>query len=170
MTLSLHPSHLEAMRHHAEATFPDECCGLLLGQWQPRQVQEVWQVANTWENAENPVADGESSNRRFLIDPKAFKAGYDYARQQGLDVIGTYHSHPNHPAIPSEFDRQYAFPWGMSCVIVSVIEGEAADVRAWILDEAEVCVPQALDVQPALDSQPTLSGLAQGAVVSEAVV
>ncbi len=150
MTLTLHPNHLDAMRRHAEQTFPHECCGLLLGQWQPRHVQAIWQVANTWDNAENPVADGESTNRRFLIDPKAFKEGYDDARRQGLDVIGTYHSHPNHLAIPSEFDRQYAFPWGMSCVIVSVLDSKAADVRAWILDEAEACVPQALVLQQPL--------------------
>lgn len=142
MTLTLKPTHLAAMRSHAEQIFPHECCGLLLGQWQPRVVQDVWQVPNTWTDADNPVADGESINRRFLINPQAFKQGYDYALSQGLDVIGTYHSHPNHPAIPSEFDRLYAFPWGMSCVIVSVLAGQAADVRAWVLDDAEVCIPQ----------------------------
>jgi proteasome lid subunit RPN8/RPN11 len=94
-------------------------------------------VANSWDQAENPLADGESSRRRFLIEPADFKRASDYARGKGLGILGTYHSHPNHPALPSEFDRQHAFPWGFSCVIVSVREGKAEEVASWVLDEQE---------------------------------
>ncbi|NJK61582.1 MAG: M67 family metallopeptidase [Synechococcaceae cyanobacterium SM2_3_1] len=139
MVLSLTQDHLDDIRKHGEAAFPYECCGLLLGQIQgeQKQVLELWQVENSWEEGENPFADGESRNRRFLIEPQAFKAAHDYAQQQGLGVIGTYHSHPNHPPVPSEFDRQHAFPWGFSCMIVSVQEGLSGDLISWVLDEQD---------------------------------
>lgn len=137
MSIQFHDQHLVAIRGHGERAFPDECCGLLLGQMQGEDkiVQELWPVDNTWGAEDNPVADGESSRRRFLIDPLDFKRAHDYAHQQGLGVIGTYHSHPNHPAHPSEFDRHHAFPWGFSCVIVSVQAGEANELHSWILDD-----------------------------------
>ena len=150
MTLHLTTQHQAQIRSHGEGAFPQECCGLLLGDIELRDGQEhkivkgLWSVDNTWDSAENPVDDGESINRRFLIEPADFKRGYDEARKQGLGIIGTYHSHPNHPAIPSEFDRQHAFPWGYSCVIVSVADGTAADLRSWVLDESDRCVEQAI--------------------------
>jgi proteasome lid subunit RPN8/RPN11 len=152
MTLHLTSDCVEAIQRHGERAFPYECCGLLLGDIEHREgvehklIKELWMVENTWESADNPVADGESSNRRFLIDPIAFKRGYDYARERGLGVVGTYHSHPNHPAIPSEFDRQHAFPWGFSCVIVSVADGQAGDIRSWVLNDEEQCEPEPLQI------------------------
>lgn len=139
MSIQFQEQHLSAIRQHGERTFPYECCGLLLGQMHGERkiVRELWQVENTWDGGDNPVADGESSRRRFLIDPAEFKRAHDYAHQLGLGVIGTYHSHPNHPAQPSEFDRQYAFPWGFSCVIVSVNEGKASQLYSWILDSQD---------------------------------
>ncbi|MGK7911609.1 MAG: M67 family metallopeptidase [Synechococcus sp.] len=153
MTLHLTLNHQTQIRSHGESSFPQECCGLLLGDIELREGQEhkivkgLWSVDNTWDSAENPVDDGESINRRFLIEPADFKRGYDEARKQGLGIIGTYHSHPNHPAIPSEFDRQHAFPWGYSCVIVSVKDGSAANLRSWVLDESDRCVEQVIWVQ-----------------------
>ncbi|MEM8715628.1 MAG: M67 family metallopeptidase [Cyanobacteria bacterium P01_A01_bin.3] len=150
MTLHLTPDQKAQIRSHGESAFPQECCGLLLGDIELQDGQEhklvkgLWSVDNTWDSVDNPVADGESMNRRFLIEPADFKRGYDEARKQGLGVIGTYHSHPNHPAIPSEFDRQHAFPWGYSCVIVSVADGNAADLRSWVLDESDRCVEQTI--------------------------
>lgn len=128
---------LSRIRHHGEIAFPYECCGLLIGTLQTdlKIIQDLWQVENRWDQAaDNPIADGETSQRRFLIDPLDFKRGHDYAHSQGLGVVGTYHSHPNHPAVPSEFDRNHAFPWGFSCVIVSVQAGHATDLMSWILD------------------------------------
>lgn len=165
MTLHLTSEHQTAIRSHGERAFPQECCGLLLGDIELRDGQEhkivkgLWSVDNTWDSAENPVSDGESINRRFLIEPADFKRGYDAAREQGLGVIGTYHSHPNHPAVPSEFDRQHAFPWGYSCVIVSVKEGAAEVVRSWVLDESEQCVEQSIVNHLSID-EPMLSGQA----------
>ena len=159
MTLHLTSEHHALIRSHGERAFPQECCGLLLGDIELRDGQEhkivkgLWSVDNTWDSAENPVADGESINRRFLIEPADFKRGYDAARERGLGIIGTYHSHPNHPAIPSEFDRQHAFPWGYSCVIVSIMDGSAAALHSWVLDDSDRCIEQTI-VERALSGRP----------------
>lgn len=139
MALHLSAEHLRAIRQHGEQAFPYEGCGILIGELKgaDKIVHELWAVANTWDQAENPLADGESSRRRFLIDPADFKRANDHAVRKGLGILGTYHSHPNHAAVPSEFDRQHAFPWGFSCVIVSVREGKAEEVVSWVLDEQE---------------------------------
>lgn len=149
------PDQVRAIKTHAEQAFPYECCGLLLGSLQRdnttdiKTIVSLYPIDNTWGDPENPLADGESSQRRFLMDPAAFKRGHDYAYGQRLGVVGTYHSHPNHPAIPSEFDRLHAFPWGFSCVIVSVQEGVAVELCSWILDDQDYPQPE-----PVLDALP----------------
>jgi proteasome lid subunit RPN8/RPN11 len=148
--LILSPDQITAIKTQAEQAYPQECCGLLLGSLKRenntdiKAIAALYPIANTWGDPENPLADGETSQRRFLIDPAAFKQGHDYAYRQGLGVVGTYHSHPNHAAVPSDFDRQHAFPWGFSCVIVSVHNGVAAEVCSWILDEQEQPQPEPL--------------------------
>jgi proteasome lid subunit RPN8/RPN11 len=141
MALYLSAEHLHAIRQHGEQAFPYEGCGILIGELKgsDKLVHELWPVANSWDQAENPLADGESSRRRFLIEPADFKQASDYARGKGLGILGTYHSHPNHPALPSEFDRQHAFPWGFSCVIVSVREGKAEEVASWFWTSRNNC-------------------------------
>lgn len=148
MSIRLADEHLTLIRESAERAYPYECCGILLGTWQSNHkiVHAIWPVENTWEEDGNPLSDGESSQRRFLIDPLDFKRAHDHAHTQGWGVVGTYHSHPNHPASPSDFDRQYAFPWGFSCLIVSVRDGVAADLYSWILDEQEQPQREDLDV------------------------
>lgn len=140
MVLQLHAEHPQAIRQHGEQAFPHECCGLLLGSLERiqgqdyKRIQELWSVQNTWESAENPLADGESINRRFLIDPVDFKRGHDYARAKGLGVVGTYHSHPNHPAIPSEFDKANAFPWGfpVSSLVCKTDPRQSCAAGSWM--------------------------------------
>jgi proteasome lid subunit RPN8/RPN11 len=157
MSIQFQPDHLAVIRQQGERAFPHECCGLLLGEMHGNDkiIHDLWQVENTWDEGDNPFADGESSNRRFLIDPAEFKRGHDYALQLGLGVVGTYHSHPNHPAQPSEFDRHHAFPWGFSCVIVSVQQGKATDLISWVLDDHDQPCVEPLQV-----SQPELASLA----------
>lgn len=138
MTLYLQPSHLETIRTHGATSYPYECCGLLLGKAQAdddKQLIEVWSVENVWASTEhNPLDDGTGAERRYLIPPEAILAGEKHARSQGLEVIGYYHSHPDHPALPSEFDREYAWPW-YSYIIVAVQKGQAVDLRSWTLDD-----------------------------------
>ena len=74
----------------------------------------------------------DSRHNRYLINPETLLAAHKQARALGLDVVGYYHSHPDHPARPSEFDREHAWP-GVSYLIVSVEKGNVADIRSWRL-------------------------------------
>ena len=75
---------------------------------------------------------GSSARRRFLVTGEDYRALETTATQQQSEIIGFYHSHPDHPARPSEYDREHAFPW-YAYVIVSVTDGRAGDVRCWTL-------------------------------------
>lgn len=116
-----------AIRRHAEKTFPEECCGTLLGtdQGGVRRVVQVIAVENTKD---------ENRQRRFLIEPRALLDAEKSARAQGLDVVGIYHSHPNHPSQASEFDREHAMPF-WSYVIVSCMDGRSEQMQSWRLRE-----------------------------------
>ncbi len=74
----------------------------------------------------------ESERNRFLIDPRDQIRVEKDARARSLDVVGYYHSHPDHPARPSNYDREHAWPW-YSYVIISVDRGEPKDVNSWVL-------------------------------------
>lgn len=123
--------HLEEIKRHAEREYPHECCGLLIGQIEDlghtRVVAETYPVKNSW--AEGPQHD------RMLIAPADYARAEREFSKQGLGVIGNYHSHPDHPAIPSQFDLDHA-PWPtMSYIVVSVREGRAAELRSWEITE-----------------------------------
>ncbi|MEZ4272623.1 MAG: M67 family metallopeptidase [Myxococcota bacterium] len=116
----------EAIYTHGEKTFPEECCGTLLGRDgadNVRQIVRVLPIDNT---------KGDNRQRRYLIDPRALLAAEKEARACGLDVVGIYHSHPNHPSQASEFDRQHAMPY-WSYVIVSIMDGKRAALQSWRL-------------------------------------
>jgi proteasome lid subunit RPN8/RPN11 len=141
------------------AAYPYECCGLMLGRILPshdpdqddgqmqddRQVIELVPADNRWDTSVQEVTDPaeESSSsagqaldqhRRYWIDPEMMLRVQRKARDRNLDIIGVYHSHPDHPAIPSECDRRLAWPV-YSYVIVSVQAGKAVDFQSWRLDE-----------------------------------
>jgi S-sulfo-L-cysteine synthase (O-acetyl-L-serine-dependent) len=113
---------LERMRDHGARTYPDECCGALLA-LHPGEVAEAFALSNT--------TDGER-RRRFLIGPDEYRVAEKRAAEIGGDVIGFYHSHPDHPAVPSAFDLEHAWP-NLSYVIVSVRAGRAEEARSWRL-------------------------------------
>ncbi|HYO63273.1 MAG TPA: M67 family metallopeptidase [Pyrinomonadaceae bacterium] len=118
----------EEIRGHGERAYPDECCGLLLGRLEEGGVKEVSELFHV----ENAREAGERYHRS-LITPEEYLRGERHARSLRLDVVGNYHSHPNHPAVPSQFDLEHAWPtW--SYVIVSVREGRAEDLRSWELE------------------------------------
>jgi proteasome lid subunit RPN8/RPN11 len=121
------PGQLDAIRRHAEDAYPQECCGFLLGSAR-EDVKEVVRLVP----AENERKD--SANRRYLISPEAYLSAERDASARGLDIIGFYHSHPDHPARPSEFDRVHALPW-CSYIIVSVQAKQAGDLTSWVLSE-----------------------------------
>jgi proteasome lid subunit RPN8/RPN11 len=120
---ALHQNEIAA---HGERDYPHECCGLLLGRFDNgRKIAcETYAISNARE---------ESAKRnRFLITPEELLQGERYAAQKQLEVVGFYHSHPNHPAVPSEYDRAHAWPT-FSYIIVSVQEGQARDINSWTL-------------------------------------
>ncbi|AFZ14844.1 Mov34/MPN/PAD-1 family protein [Crinalium epipsammum PCC 9333] len=140
MAIKLLPEHLQTIINHAESTYPEECCGIMLGKMDStdKTVVEVWQTENAWsaETADDYV-DAEvvtSKRRRFAIAPLDMLKAQKAARQSQLNIVGFFHSHPDYPAIPSEFDRTYAWQ-EYSYIIVSVVQGKAGDIRSWCLDD-----------------------------------
>lgn len=114
---------LAAIRAHGEATFPHECCGALLGSSDAQTVVEALALPNTTE---------EGPRRRFLVRPADYRTAESSADARGLDLVGFYHSHPDHPARPSQHDLDHAWP-SFQYIIVSVLQGQAADLRSWQL-------------------------------------
>lgn len=132
-----------AIAAHAVATYPDECVGLLLGTLAEshKHVVAAFPVENRWSGqvALAETDDAESRRDRFYLDPRDYLRADRAAREQGLDVIGCYHSHPDHPAVPSERDRVGAQGVGggtsFSFVIQRVHAGTAAELASWLLAE-----------------------------------
>ncbi|HEY4720281.1 MAG TPA: M67 family metallopeptidase [Anaerolineae bacterium] len=125
--LKLTQQHIDEISKHGEATYPNEGGGFLIGQADGdgvKVVTEIRSFPNKFEAAEQ--------YHRILITDTLYREGEAYAEGKGLDLIGFFHSHPDHPAAPSEFDREHALPW-WSYVIVSVRQGQATDVLSWQL-------------------------------------
>jgi len=122
---------LRAIREHGEAAYPEECCGVLLGSvsGEERRVLEAAPLPNTRR---------EERGRRFLIAPRDYRAAEREAEARGLLLLGFYHSHPDHPARPSQYDLEHALPWH-SYVIVAVAGGRAADASSWVLSPDRSC-------------------------------
>lgn len=122
--VALSASARNAMLRHALDAFPEECCGVLVGADGPRRAVARAVPAENRRTAERA--------RRYLIDPVALRDVERAADAEGLQVIGFYHSHPDHPARPSGFDREHAWPW-YSYLIVPVTSAGARAPRAWRL-------------------------------------
>ncbi|PZO40399.1 MAG: metal-dependent protease of the PAD1/JAB1 superfamily [Shackletoniella antarctica] len=167
-----------AIARLAAASYPTECCGILVGQriFAPssgaaaqnaeaqnaeaqnaeaqnaeayRSVVQVVAVENAWQpsllgytdaQAEAQKNDQDDRPRdhslgdRYYIDPADLLRVQKSARDRGLEIVGIYHSHPDHPAVPSECDRALAWPV-YSYVIVSVVQGRVVDLKSWRLDD-----------------------------------
>ena len=119
------PDDLAAVTRRAAAAFPAECCGLLLGRPEGGETVRV-------ERVEPCVNRARDRHGRFTISPAALMAAYRLARDRGERVVGTYHSHPRGPAVPSDLDRASAWP-GASYLIVGLGEGGARERRSWRL-------------------------------------
>ena len=121
--LTLGPGVLEAIQAHGRETYPHECCGALLGH--DGVVRQAWPLPNTTE---------EGPRRRFLVRPRDYRVAEARAADEGLVLIGFYHSHPDHPAHPSQYDLDHAWPV-FSYVIISVADGSPGDITSWRLAE-----------------------------------
>jgi proteasome lid subunit RPN8/RPN11 len=125
--LFLSSEHENIVRVDGENAYPNECCGVLIGEVDKTGVKIVKHA----EAIHNDFEDGEQYHR-FLITPENMINAEKTARVMKLDVIGFYHSHPDCPAIPSDYDRDHALPF-YSYVIVSVRQGSAKELASWEL-------------------------------------
>jgi cysteine synthase B len=120
--LRLPEPELHAIRRHGQRIYPDECCGALLGP-APGQVTEAYALDNTFP---------DNQRRRFLVGPDEYRRAEKRATETGMMLLGFYHSHPDHPAEPSAFDLEHAWP-NMSYIIISVRQGQPKEIRSWRL-------------------------------------
>ena len=118
---------VDGIRRHGAETYPEECCGGLLGERRNGTVRVL-----RAERLENRRTDERS--RRYSIDPRDYLRLEKLADEAGLSVVGIYHSHPDHPPVPSEYDRDHAWPL-FHYLIVAVEAGRAGDFECWVLDE-----------------------------------
>jgi proteasome lid subunit RPN8/RPN11 len=138
-----------AIRRHGEETFPHECCGALVGRGD--RVTAIVPLPNTTE---------EGPRRRFLVRPSDYQMAEQRASSLGGDLLGFYHSHPDHPARPSQFDLDHAWPT-FAYAIVSVMSGLARDMTVWFLKEDRSSFDEGRlngDENPDPDPAPTLHG------------
>lgn len=108
---------------HAESGYPNEVCGVLIG--------KDGEISN-FKECQN--LNHERARDRYELDPLSFKEADDWARANAMEIAGIYHSHPDHPSRPSEFDRERAWPdW--TYIIFSIHSGKFNDARAWSLKD-----------------------------------
>jgi len=111
------------IERHGRESYPHECCGALIGR--DHVVVEAFALPNTTE---------EGPRRRFLVRPADYRAAERRASEAGSELLGFYHSHPDHPARPSQYDLDHAWPF-FAYVIISVREGQPGDMTSWRLRE-----------------------------------
>jgi proteasome lid subunit RPN8/RPN11 len=128
MTLLIPANLYSQISDHLQAAYPSEGAGILLGaaNGDGKSVKAIKPFVNKFESGEQ--------YHRYLITAQDMLDGETEAERLGLDVVGVFHSHPDHPAQASEYDREYALPW-YSYLIVSVQKGRAADARSWVLSD-----------------------------------
>ena len=138
-TLKINMELARQIRQHGAETYPNECCGALLGrdgvdgdsttvgggQLPIREILALFPLVNRRD---------DSPRNRFSVTAEDVRDAEKAAREKKLDVVGWYHSHPDHPARPSQYDREHAWPW-YSYVIVSVAGGKPAEMTSWRLSD-----------------------------------
>jgi proteasome lid subunit RPN8/RPN11 len=137
-TLKISDALVRRIEAHGVETFPYECCGALLGRDDDagREVKELFALSNRRD---------DSPRNRFEITPEDVLLAERTAREKKIDLIGWYHSHPNAPARPSEFDREHAWPW-YSYIIVSIRDGAPKEMTSWRLqDDRSAYDPESIE-------------------------
>jgi proteasome lid subunit RPN8/RPN11 len=133
---------LEQIQQNGERCYPDEGAGLLLGRQEDnrRVVVEFLPLEN--------IREAPARRKRYALSPMDYVRAEREAERSGLEVIGIFHSHPDHPDNPSEYDREWAMPW-FSYLITSVNQGRATSSRSWQLSEDRaVFKKEALEIIP----------------------
>jgi proteasome lid subunit RPN8/RPN11 len=138
VTLRLPDALAHAIRRQGEAAYPAECCGALIG-----RVDGAAKAVLRLAPAVNRRTDDP---HRYLIAPEELRQLEADARAVGLEIVGYYHSHPDHPAHPSAYDAEHAWPW-YSYLIVRVERGRGAELASWVLDDEQPLMhPESVDV------------------------
>jgi proteasome lid subunit RPN8/RPN11 len=137
------------IRAHGAETYPHECCGALLGK-EDAGISFVGEVSVREVSALFPLINrrDDSPRNRFSVTSEDVMAAEKAAGEESLEVVGWYHSHPDHPARPSEFDREHAWPW-YSYIIVSVDKGAPKDMTSWRLnDDRDGYESESVEIHP----------------------
>jgi proteasome lid subunit RPN8/RPN11 len=137
----LSPEIAAKIRSHGAETYPHECCGALLGREIADDLREIVGLFPLVNRRD------DSPRNRFSITSDDVRDAEKSAREQGVDLLGWYHSHPDHPAKPSQYDQDHAWPW-YSYVIVSVANGEPQNMTSWRLaDDRSLFTPEDLEIR-----------------------
>ena len=143
--LNLSHELAERIRRHGAETFPHECCGALLGRDSEATDQSVMREVLVLLPLVNRRDD--SPRNRFSVTAEDVLDADKVAQKQGLEVIGWYHSHPDHPARPSQYDQDHAWPW-YSYVIISVENGSPQEMTSWRLnDDRRAFSPEGIEIR-----------------------
>ena len=152
MATALSSEIAQKIRDHGAETYPHECCGALLGRDLDlgtvaapggaipvsREIVALYPLINRHD---------DSPRNRFSVTSDDVRDAEKAAREKGIDVVGWYHSHPDHPAAPSEYDRDHAWPW-YSYIIVSVANAKPQDMTSWRLsDDRAQFAPEELEIR-----------------------
>jgi proteasome lid subunit RPN8/RPN11 len=127
MTLVLRRQQVDEIRQHGARAYPNECCGALLGVG-GESGEKIVRVLVPLDNRR----EGEAARTRFLLAADDYRTAERAAREQRLEIVGFYHSHPDHPAKPSAYDQEHAWPW-YSYVVVRVARGAPQEITSWVL-------------------------------------
>ncbi len=120
---------IESIRQHAALAYPEECCGFLIGAFEPDGSVLVIDAAAVENSRE------ERRERRYWISPADFRHAALRAERAGYEIVGFYHSHPDHPALPSTTDLAEATFPGYLYAIASVTRGTPGEIRVWSLND-----------------------------------
>lgn len=136
MSITIDFEAIQVMKQDAQTAYPDECCGFLYGTEEGiRMINVAQPVTNEQEG---------SKRRRFQISGQDYMAAEQYADANSWQLLGVYHSHPDHPAIPSIHDLRQAMPF-FSYIILSVKKGKVTDLRSWQINEKGQFAEEALE-------------------------
>ncbi len=137
--VKIHVSAYEGMKRDAESGYPYEVCGVMIGK--KNTVTHFRKCVNLVSDDSSKTAfkedggiDSDRMKDRYELDPRGYMEADSWARENDLEILGIYHSHPDHPCAPSETDREVASP-GWAYIIFSVIRGKLNDAKVWYIDE-----------------------------------
>jgi proteasome lid subunit RPN8/RPN11 len=126
--LRIDKSNILAIENQVKKSYPFECCGLLIGtNTSEKKVVEVFPLHNK---------NTERTHDRYEIDGREFDKADRESSKKGLQIVGIYHSHPDHPSRPSAYDTDHAWA-GYSYMIIAIEKGEKIDIRSWVFHEEE---------------------------------